>query len=84
MAKAQLLEKKEKLKEKFDAEYDDRDGKDMTYYDEMKQEVAKQAEVIDLTFCFYFAFRHFIKIYVYNCTQKLPHTSKHLPIFPLL
>lgn len=45
MTKAEILEKKRKLKEKFDAEYDDKDGNGGTYYDELKQEASKQAEV---------------------------------------
>lgn len=38
------MEKKLKLKEKFDAEYDDKDG-GKTYYDELKEEVNLQAQV---------------------------------------
>lgn len=44
MTKEELQEKKRKLKEKFDAEYDDKDG-GKTYYDELKQEVDQQAQV---------------------------------------
>jgi ribosome biogenesis protein BMS1 len=44
LTKEDLQEKKRKLKEKFDAEYDDRDG-GKTYYDELKQEVDQQAQV---------------------------------------
>ena len=44
LTREELQEKKRKLKEKFDAEYDDKDeGK--TYYDEPKQEVFQQAQV---------------------------------------
>lgn len=45
MTKVELIEKKRKLKEKFDAEYDDKDGEGGTYYDDLKQEASKQAEV---------------------------------------
>lgn len=41
--KKKLLEKKRKLKEQFDAEYDN--GETKTYYDELKQEVDKQAQL---------------------------------------
>jgi hypothetical protein len=44
LTKDELQEKKQKLKEKFDAEYDDKDG-GKTYYDELKQEVDQQAQV---------------------------------------
>jgi ribosome biogenesis protein BMS1 len=44
LTKEELQEKKRKLKEKFDAEYDDKDG-GKTYYDELKQEVDQQAQV---------------------------------------
>lgn len=43
LTREELQEKKRKLKEKFDAEYDDKDGK--TYYDELKLEVDQQAQV---------------------------------------
>jgi len=39
-----LIEKKKKLKEKFDAEYDEVDG-GKTYYDELKQEMSQQAQL---------------------------------------
>ncbi|EFN64487.1 Ribosome biogenesis protein BMS1-like protein [Camponotus floridanus] len=41
--KKELLEKKRKLKEQFDAEYDNTEKK--TYYDELKAEVEKQAGI---------------------------------------
>lgn len=41
--KKKLLEKKRKLKEQFDAEYDN--GETKTYYDELKQEVDRQAQL---------------------------------------
>ncbi|PSN37116.1 hypothetical protein C0J52_12602 [Blattella germanica] len=44
MSREELQEKKRKLKEKFDAEYDDKDG-GKTYYDELKQEVDHQAQL---------------------------------------
>jgi ribosome biogenesis protein BMS1 len=44
ITKEELQEKKRKLKEKFDAEYDEKDG-GKTYYDELKQEVDQQAQV---------------------------------------
>lgn len=40
--KKKLLEKKRRLKERFDAEYDDGDA---TYFDDLKDEMQKQAEV---------------------------------------
>lgn len=40
--KKKLLEKKRRLKERFDAEYDDGDS---TYFDDLKDEMQKQAEV---------------------------------------
>lgn len=45
MTKAEILEKKRRLKEKFDAEYDDKDGEGHSYYDGLKQEMSHQAEV---------------------------------------
>ena len=44
LTREELQEKKRKLKEKFDAEYDEKDG-GKTYYDELKQEVDQQAQV---------------------------------------
>lgn len=41
--KKRLLEKKQKLKEQFDSEYDNGEAK--TYYDELKSEVEKQANL---------------------------------------
>lgn len=40
--KNKRLEKKRMLKERFDAEYDDGDA---TYFDDLKEEMQKQAEV---------------------------------------
>ena len=41
-----LMEKKRKLKEQFDAEYDDhKEGKGKTYYDELKEELDQQAKL---------------------------------------
>lgn len=40
--KSKRLEKKRRLKERFDAEYDDGDA---TYFDDLKEEMQKQAEV---------------------------------------
>lgn len=40
--KNKRLEKKRRLKERFDAEYDDGDA---TYFDDLKEEMQKQAEV---------------------------------------
>ena len=45
LGKSELIEKKRKLKEKFDAEYDNNDEKDGSYYHELKQDATKQAEV---------------------------------------
>lgn len=43
--KSKRLEKKRRLKERFDAEYDDGDA---TYFDDLKEEMQKQAEVKQL------------------------------------
>ncbi|XP_065209750.1 ribosome biogenesis protein BMS1 homolog [Planococcus citri] len=49
--KAELIERKRRLKEKFDAEYDDKDpDKGGSYYDEMKQDASKQAELNKVEF----------------------------------
>lgn len=40
--KNKRLEKKRRLKERFDTEYDDGDA---TYFDDLKEEMQKQAEV---------------------------------------
>lgn len=45
MSREELLEKKKKLKEKFNTEYDEKDGDGGTYYDDLKQELSKQAEL---------------------------------------
>lgn len=46
LTKAEIMDKKRKLKEKFNAEYDGKDGETGgTYYDELKQDATKQAEV---------------------------------------
>lgn len=47
MTKEQLMEKKKKLKEKFDMEYDNGEAEE-TYFDELKIEAGKQAEVSSL------------------------------------
>lgn len=41
--KNKRLEKKRRLKERFDTEYDDGDA---TYFDDLKEEMQKQAEVL--------------------------------------
>lgn len=43
LTKEELIEKKKKLKEQFDDEYDDKDGAQSTYYDNLKEEASKQA-----------------------------------------
>lgn len=43
--KNKRLEKKRRLKERFNAEYDDGDA---TYFDDLKEEMQKQAEVQQL------------------------------------
>ena len=43
--KNKRMEKKRRLKERFDAEYDDGDA---TYFDDLKEEMQKQAEVPQL------------------------------------
>uniref|UniRef100_A0A1B6G6J2 Bms1-type G domain-containing protein n=1 Tax=Cuerna arida TaxID=1464854 RepID=A0A1B6G6J2_9HEMI len=45
LTKAELIEKKKKLKEKFDAEYDEKDGEENTFYDGLKKEASMQAEL---------------------------------------
>jgi len=42
--KNKRLEKKQRLKERFDSEYDDGDA---TYFDDLKEEMQKQAAVPD-------------------------------------
>lgn len=44
LTKKEIMEKKKKLKEKFDAEYDDQDG-GKSFYDELKAEVNQQAQL---------------------------------------
>ncbi|CAG2063084.1 unnamed protein product, partial [Timema podura] len=44
LTKEQIAEKKRKLKEKFDAEYDDQEG-GKSFYDELKKEVDQQAQL---------------------------------------
>lgn len=39
------MEKKRKLKERFDAEYDEKDGEENSFYDGLKKEATVQAEV---------------------------------------
>lgn len=41
--KKKRLEKKRRLKERFDTEYDDGEA---TYFDDLKEEMQKQAEVL--------------------------------------
>lgn len=42
----EILDKKKKLKAKFDAEYDEKEGDATgTYYNDLKQDVTKQTEV---------------------------------------
>uniref|UniRef100_A0A8D8PLR9 Ribosome biogenesis protein BMS1 homolog n=1 Tax=Cacopsylla melanoneura TaxID=428564 RepID=A0A8D8PLR9_9HEMI len=43
--RAEMIEKKRKLKEQFDAEYDDKDGGGNTYYDDLKTQATRQAEL---------------------------------------
>lgn len=45
LTKDELIEKKKKLKEQFDEEYDDKDGTQSTYYDNLKEEASKQAQL---------------------------------------
>nr|CAD7607072.1 unnamed protein product [Timema genevievae] len=44
LTREQIAEKKRKLKEKFDAEYDDQEG-GKSFYDELKKEVDQQAQL---------------------------------------
>lgn len=44
LSKKEIMEKKMKLKEKFDAEYDEQEG-GKSFYDELKAEVDQQAQV---------------------------------------
>jgi len=39
------LEKKKRMKDMFDAEYDARGGKDATFFDDLKTEMEQQAQV---------------------------------------
>jgi len=41
----ELIEKKKKLKEQFDENYDDKEEGPSTYYDELKEEASKQAQL---------------------------------------
>lgn len=43
LTKDELIEKKKKIKEQFDEDYDNKEG--MTYYDELKEEASKQAQL---------------------------------------
>lgn len=45
--KTKRLEKKQRLKERFDTEYDDGDA---TYFDDLKEELQKQAEVLRICY----------------------------------
>ncbi len=39
------IAKKQRLKAMFDAEYDDKEGEDGTYFDSLKSEMEQQAQV---------------------------------------
>lgn len=41
----ELIEKKKKLKQQFDENYDDKEEAPSTYYDELKEEASKQAQL---------------------------------------
>lgn len=41
----ELIEKKKKLKEQFDEDYDEKEDAPSTYYDELKEEASKQAQL---------------------------------------
>lgn len=43
LTKDELIEKKKKIKEQFDEDYDNKE--EMTYYDELKEEASKQAQL---------------------------------------
>lgn len=58
-AKKERLDKKRKLKEMFDAEYDEGDA---TYFDDLKEEMHKQAQVQAVNLSFYLTV----------CLQKYP------------
>lgn len=46
LTQKERLEKKKKLKERFNSEYDDdKEGGGKSYYDELKEEASKQAQV---------------------------------------
>ncbi len=40
------IAKKQRLKAMFDAEYDDKEGEDGTYFDSLKSEMEQQAQVL--------------------------------------
>lgn len=50
MTKKEIMDKKMKLKEKFNAEYDEQEG-GKSFYDELKAEVNQQAQVCIKIFC---------------------------------
>uniref|UniRef100_A0A1B6KVB2 Bms1-type G domain-containing protein n=1 Tax=Graphocephala atropunctata TaxID=36148 RepID=A0A1B6KVB2_9HEMI len=45
LTKAELVEKKKKLKAKFNAEYDEKDGEENSFYDGLKKDASMQAEL---------------------------------------
>lgn len=45
LTRDELIEKKKKLKEQFDEAYDNKEGGPSTYYDELKEEASKQAQL---------------------------------------
>uniref|UniRef100_A0A8C9F9Z7 BMS1 ribosome biogenesis factor n=1 Tax=Pavo cristatus TaxID=9049 RepID=A0A8C9F9Z7_PAVCR len=78
-AKKERLDKKRKLKEMFDAEYDEGDA---TYFDDLKEEMHKQAQVQAVNLSFYltaclqkyptvFVQRSFLETHVRNPTLRL-------------
>lgn len=50
--KKERMDKKRKLKEMFDAEYDEGDA---TYFDDLKEEMHKQAQVLSANLTIYLA-----------------------------
>lgn len=49
LTKNEIMDKKMKLKEKFDAEYDEQEG-GKSFYDELKAEVNQQAQVFIIVY----------------------------------
>ncbi|XP_008485765.1 ribosome biogenesis protein BMS1 homolog, partial [Diaphorina citri] len=62
--RAELMEKKRKLKEQFDAEYDDKDGGGNTYYDDLKPSFQPQTGLTHWTLDWWFKSKSSHKMYL--------------------